>query len=354
MRKTRHGAALLLAMVGTLAWGGVALAQKPKPSDTKGGAKPPASGTSASPTPSSTTSTPATPSTDAASGEGASAGANAEAGGTVTNKGAALNPGEGTDSGEADYVENPTQRYYFIGLRYRGTIVPKFMMNIFVDEGKTVWSNTIGIELDMRKDGFSLIPAISYVEFGTGDILFKEKNKPSNIIGNYSVINSSLKGLFFTGDLMWSTRLGNSPVEFEYGAGFGLGIMFGDLVTNWVRLDPNGPVAADDGRRFQYCAVAGEGGPGSGCNAADHQNSAVNKVGGYTEPSWANGGSKPNIFPHVSLPQLGLRFKPAKQFEARFGLSFSLAGFWFGLSADYGLEHTEKKSIANGSPRLTF
>jgi hypothetical protein len=272
----------------------------------------------------------------------------------VTNKGSALNPGEGTDSGEPDYIENPSQRYYFIGLRYRGTIIPKFMMNIFVDEGKTVYSNTIGVELDMRKDGFSLIPAISYVEFGTGDILFKEKNKPSNIVGNYSLINSSLKGLFFTGDLMWSTRLGNSPLEFEYGAGFGLGIIFGDLITNWVRLDPNGPVAADDGRRFQYCAVAGEGGPGSGCNAADHQNSPVNKVGGYTEPSWANGGSKPNIFPHVSLPQLGLRFKPAKQFEARFGISFSLAGFWFGLSADYGLERTEKKSIANGSPRLTF
>jgi hypothetical protein len=224
---------------------------------------------------------------------------------------------------------------------------------MFVDEGKSVYTNTIGVELDMRKDDFSLIPAISYAEYGTGDILFKEKNKPSNIIGNYSVVNSGLKALYFTADLLWSAKLGKN-VDFEYGAGFGLGIIFGDLITNWVHPDPNGVVAADDGRRFAYCQTAGEG---SGCSAAEHQNSSVNKVGGYTEPSWVNGGSKPNVFPWIALPQLGFRFKFIKQLESRFGLGFSLTGFWFGLSGDYGLEQPEKgKSIAasQGGPSLRF
>src|SRR4051812_34152257 len=62
-----------------------------------------------------------------------------------------------------DVEELPGKTYVFIGLRYRGTIIPKFMLNLFVDEGATIYSNSIGVEMDLRKDGFSLIPALSYV-----------------------------------------------------------------------------------------------------------------------------------------------------------------------------------------------
>ena len=58
--------------------------------------------------------------------------------------------------------------------------------------------------------------------------------------------------------------------------------------------------------------------------------------GGYTEPSWANGGSKPIVFPWLAL-QTGFRFKPTKQFVARLDSGFGTSGFFFGLGADYGL-----------------
>jgi hypothetical protein len=54
----------------------------------------------------------------------------------------------------------------------------------------------------------------------------------------------------------------------------------------------------------------------------------------------------PVIFPHIAIPQLSLRYKPIKQLETRLSVGFSLTGFWFGLSADYGLERKDDAATA--------
>jgi hypothetical protein len=239
-----------------------------------------------------------------------------------------------------DVEEKDGKTYLFIGLRYRGALIPKFILNMFVDEGKSVYTNQIGAELDIRKEGFSLIPALTYAELGTGDILFKEKGS-KEIAGNYNLVNSSLKVIYATADLLWSTKISKN-VEFEYGAGFGLGVVFGDLVTNWVKYDtgPNAPLRNDAGQGFTKCTAVEPA--GTGCNKADHQNSEKDKVNNYVEPSWFSGGSRPALFPWIAVPQIGLRFKPIKQFVGRLGIGFSLTGFWFGLSGQYGLEQPPK------------
>jgi hypothetical protein len=238
-----------------------------------------------------------------------------------------------------DVEENPNKKYLFIGARYRGNIIPRFMLNMFVDEGATVYSNSIAIELDMRKDGFSLIPALGFTEYGTGDILFKEKGS-KDIPGNYSFVNSSMKAIYATADLLWSVKMSKN-FDFEYGAGFGIGVIFGDLVNNWVYQDPTGtsPLVGSNGVHYAKCGTANTE---PGCNAAEHKNASTRKVGDYTEASWANGGSKPNVFPWISLPQFGLRYKPVKNFVARLGVGFALTGFWFGLNGEYGLEQKPK------------
>lgn len=233
-----------------------------------------------------------------------------------------------------DVEELQGRSYMFVGLRYRGNVVPAFMLHLFVEEGKTIYTNLIGVEFDLRKDGFSLIPSLSYHELGTGDLLFKQKNT-TDITGNYSLVNSGMKIVYASVDLLWSTKI-HKNVEFEYGAGFGLGAVFGDLENSWVQQDPNGQLAADNGRRFSRCNAVGP--PGSGCNRQDHQNSDVDKVNGYKEPSWFDGGSKPVLFPWIAIPQLGLRIKPIKNFVGRLGIGFALTGFWFGFNAQYGLE----------------
>ena len=48
------------------------------------------------------------------------------------------------------------------------------------------------------------------------------------------------------------------------------------------------------------------------------------------------------LFPWISVPQIGLRFKPIKNFVGRLGVGFALTGFWFGLSGQYGLEQPPK------------
>jgi hypothetical protein len=256
----------------------------------------------------------------------------------------------------SDVAEKPGKTYYFVGARYRGTIIPKFMMNLFVDQGATVYSNTVGIELDMRKDDESKVFALSYVEYGTGDILFAQKGKNLDDPGNWSYVNSGLKAIYATVDLLWSAPL-HRNLQFEYGFGAGIGVVFGDLVNNWVSpaaAGTQGQLNTDDGKyHFNKCVAEGP----IGCNKANHQNADTAKVGptGYIEKSWFGGGSVPNVFLHLAIPQIGLRFKPTKQIAARLGLGFSLTGFWFGLSADYGLERPDKKSESTGSgPTLQF
>ena len=277
------------------------------------------------------------------------AAAPAEAAATPTPEGmpasAEAKPVEGDDFESTDVTEKAGKTYYFIGLRYRHTIVPKFLINAFVSEGATFHSNSIGIEADIRKDGFSLIPAISYAEYGSDNVLFLQKNADAKDPGNWSVVNSSLKAIYFTADLLWSAKISKN-VDFEYGGGAGIGVIFGDLSNNWVyETTPNGPLVSSDGtRHFTPCQVTDTQ---PGCNTINHQNASVRKVGGYTEPSWVNGGSKPNIFPHIALPELGIRIKPVKQFEARVMLGFSLTGFFFGINGAYGLEKREVEKPAN-------
>jgi hypothetical protein len=248
---------------------------------------------------------------------------------------------------ETDVEEKPGKTYYFVGLHYRGDIVPQFLTSLFVDEGKTIYSNSIGAELDIRKDNFSFIPALTYSEYGTGDILYLQKGKDASFAGNWSNINSSLKAIYASAELLWSWKI-HKNVDFEFGAGFGLGVLFGSLETSWVYQDSNGPYTASSGQRFSPCLT---GNTQVGCNTTDHQNATTAKINHYTEPFWSGGGSVPNIFPEIRFPEFGLRFKPIKEMEARLGIGFSLTGFWFGLAGDYGLERVLDKKKTDPTPQ---
>jgi hypothetical protein len=234
-----------------------------------------------------------------------------------------------SDRESSDPYEAPNKTYQFIGARYRGTIVPQFLLNAFVSEGATIYSHSVGIEYERRTDGFSIIPSLSYTEYGTGDTLVRSGN---DIIGNWVAFNSSLKGVYAAVDLLWSTRI-NKQLSFEFGFGVGMGVIFDSLMVNWVRDDAQGSLQASSGRRFSLCNTEADG---PGCTARDHSNSSERKVGRYEEKNWFNGGSKPVLFPTITIPNLGLRFKPHQAFAGRLQVGFSLTGFWFGLSGSYG------------------
>jgi hypothetical protein len=257
-----------------------------------------------------------------------------------------------------DTKEDPGKKYYFVGGRYRLTVIPQFMVNLFVNEGATFVSHSIGAELDMRKDNQSTIPWIAVQTFGFGDTIFLQKNGTGGDgnPGNWSVVNSSLNGLFLGLDENWSVPMDSDHHwDFEFGFGVGIGFIFGTLHNNWVTPNANGPLQAHGGSyppgsngRFSQCQTMSDG---PGCALGDHNNPSVAKVGNYSEPNWFGGGSIPVLFPHIAIPQFGIRWEPVKQFEMRLQTGFSLTGFFFGISGDYGLEKTGESSSGIASRR---
>ena len=338
MKSHRFLATLVLVV---LAAAPLALAQgtKPKKKGAKGAASASASAAASAPP---TDTAPATPPPPPEPEPAPSASGSASAELPTT-------PPESSDS--ANTSEEPGKRYYFIGLRYRGNLIPQFLENLFVNDGATVFSNSIGAELDMRTDGHSTIPWIQYSNYNTGDILFYEKGKPDDA-SNYSDVKSGLSAIYLGLDELWSTPLDEAHHwDFEYGFGVGIGAVFGSLTNDWVYVDPNGSLHGTNGRSYTQCpntnpppVAQPAGNNGNPCAAVTHNNATDIKVGGYQEKNWFNGGSIPVIFPHIALPILSIRYKPVKQFEARFGLGFSITGLWFGISGDYGLEKPEGES----------
>jgi hypothetical protein len=261
-----------------------------------------------------------------------------------------------TDEGDdiTNVVEDPTKTYHYVGVRYRGTVIPAFLEHLFVRDGGTFYSNSIGAEIDFRKAEKSTILWLQYTEYGFGDTLFFQKGVTDEP-NNYSIVSSSLKGIYAGIDEVWSTPLANH-LDLDYGFGLGLGVLFGNITNDWVWSPseagvtaPPGSIKGDNGQTYAKCNSQTDGVPVGICSTSSHQNASTAKVDNYQEPNWFNGGAVPVIFPHIA-GQIGLRYKPIKQLQTRLDLGIALTGFWFGLSADYGIESSEE---TNSHPAST-
>jgi hypothetical protein len=326
MRARPLSAALLLVLFASVPF---ALAQTNKP---KKGAKPDASASASAsaaapaPTPDPTPTTP-----DTAAASASAAGPQRSAADSAL-----------SSDDPSDVREDPNQKYYFIGLRYRLTIVPQAFESLFVDDGATFVSHAIGAEFDIRKDGHSTIPWIQYTTLGLGDTLFHQKSKPDDT-ADKTVVNSGLSLLVLGLDQLWSIPIAEPKLDYELGFGVGIAFVFGNLTNDWVYDDPNGSLSDKDGR-YSRCPAGSNNDPTKPtCNPAAHQNSQQIKVGGYIEPNWFNGGSIPQPFFHLALQPVGLRYKPTKFLQVRFGIGLQLTGVFFNLSVDYGLEQQLNK-----------
>jgi hypothetical protein len=124
---------------------------------------------------------------------------------------------------------------------------------------------------------------------------------------------------------MWSTDDFTPGFSMIYGAGAGLGFVFGDL----VRTQAYPPGGTTDPYQYERCT--GLGSPSGGY--CDDENEHYN---GYVEPSWADGGSSPLIFPWIAA-NIGLRYKFARQFAMRLDAGLMLTGAFVGVGGDFGL-----------------
>jgi len=220
-------------------------------------------------------------------------------------------------------VELPGETYYLVGLRYRGIIVPKFMMNLFGDGGRTVYVDGIGPEFGIRKDGFEYLFSLWWADYSMEPTPFKASEDPAEA---WELVESKISVIYLTADFMWSHDF-SPEFALNYGMGAGFGIVFGPL----IREQAYPPAGVGRGEPYDYePCIAVNNPPGGYCdNDNDHYD-------GYEEPSWSGGGSKPVIFPWMAL-QTGFRVKPHRNFVGRVDLGFGLSGFYFGVGLDYGI-----------------
>jgi hypothetical protein len=232
-------------------------------------------------------------------------------------------PAEDAAAGDDSPIEEKGKTYRFVGLRYRGIIIPKFMMELFGDGGRTVYNHALGPEFTVRKDAFEYVFSLWWAGYHMKDTPFKASSDGNDA---WEIVKSNLNVIYLTSDFLWSSPV-SPQVSINYGMGAGLGIVFGSLERTQAY-----PVNGDqnsDPETWEKCNGVGDPDPLACGGDNDHYD-------GYTEPSWANGGSKPVIFPWL-VAQTGVRFKPSKEFAARLDLGFGTSGFFFGLAGNYGL-----------------
>jgi len=220
-------------------------------------------------------------------------------------------------------VELPGKTYYAVGLRYRAVIVPKFMINLFGDGGKTVLAHGIGPEFTIRKNAFEYNFSAWFASYAMDPTPFKGK---SDGVDAWEIVESKITVLYLTADFMWSQDLA-PEFAFNYGVGAGFGFVWGDLKQ--TQAYPG--AGANDSTGAGYLPCTAKFTPNAQFCGNDNDHYA-----GFTQPSWASGGSKPVIFPWLAL-QTGLRWKPHRNFIGRLDAGFGTSGFFLGLGADYGL-----------------
>jgi len=223
------------------------------------------------------------------------------------------------------WAELENEDYRFLGLRARVIYVPEFMFGLFgADGGKAVVAPSIGPEYVTRRNGFEVATWLTFTSYGMDDAPFKASSDPDEA---YEIVKSEIKTITVGADFLWTHPLNEKGLSLTYGGGAGIGVVFGKLYRNQA-YPPSGP-----GDPETYVKCPGPNPAYGGYCATDNDH-----YGDYTEPNWLDGGAKPLLFPWIALPQVGLRWKPSRQFAMRLDTGLSLPGpFFFGLSGQYGL-----------------
>lgn len=223
-------------------------------------------------------------------------------------------------------------RRSWVGARYRGYVIPKFMMGWFGDGGQTLavpgaavsFTTPVASKLD-------LVVSLNWASYGFAGMPFKAKGTPDT---EYELIDSSLHSLAATVDVLWDFPLDDAKKwSFRLGGGAGLGVSMGSLTR--TQAYPATKEAIGDPYQWQRCN--GPNNPANTYRYCNQLDKDATHYGGYSEPSWFNGGKKPALYPWVALPELGLSFKPTPGFALDLELGLTLSGILTGVGMRFGL-----------------
>ncbi|MFW6050804.1 MAG: hypothetical protein ACODAU_06500 [Myxococcota bacterium] len=227
-----------------------------------------------------------------------------------------------------DPYEDPTKAHYFLGLFYRHTWTPAFVLNLFLDDITTANNPATGLEFTYRKDNLDITTTVYWQRFHTYGP-FRASGDPRT---DTEMIDSTLSTVSVGANFLWSTPF-NDVFALQYGLDLGLGVVLGDLRRTEAYPTNDGSVA---GQKAGWAPCIGPGNPVS----TDSGYCEDNASGHYDvlAKRWTDGGSIPNVWFRLALPHLALRIKPIRQLVMRVDFGFDLfSGFFLGAGVAAGL-----------------
>ncbi|MEN9581281.1 MAG: hypothetical protein RJA70_4290 [Pseudomonadota bacterium] len=223
-------------------------------------------------------------------------------------------------------TEARDKQYLFLGGRYRAVVIPALVQGLFADGGKTLFAHTPGVEFGIRKNDFEYNLFAQLGMYSAEDVPFKGSTEDNEA---WEILDFDYKILTLGTDFMWSSDEFAPGLSLTYGAGVGLGAVFGELKRNQAYPRDSG----DEGNPDDYLRCEDQGVPDA--RFCGDSNERYNSRG-YIEPTWADGGDSPLVFPWLA-GQLGLRYKMHRNFVARVELGIMPTGAFAGVGAAYGL-----------------
>ena len=219
----------------------------------------------------------------------------------------------------------------WLGVRYYGAVIPRFVMNLVADGGTTLVVPGGAFTFTTQASGVELTVGLGYLSYRMGDTPFKPHGEPDT---DWEFVGSTLQALTATVDLMWAFPLDAARnVSFRVGGSVGLGWMFlGDM----TRVQAY-PASGRPGDPSNYLPCKGPNNPVGTfryCNSLDKD---AAHYPGYTEPDWFHGGIRPSLFPWLVLPQVGLTVHPSRTTAIDLETGVSLSGILTSLGFRVGL-----------------
>lgn len=225
--------------------------------------------------------------------------------------------------------KRPGDDRVWIGGRFRGYLVPRPVMELFGDGGRTTFFPGGSLVVTLPASDPYIHLTLGYSNYLIGSMPFKPKGTPDT---DYEIIESTLEAAYTTVEVTWAEPLDDkADWQFLYGFGVGVGLMFrGELYR--TQAYPPGMVPGDP---YTYRKCDGPNRPPgswSYCNALDFDSDHYN----YAEPSWAQGGKRPLVYPWVAFPLLGLSGHLGKDLILDLETGATDSGFLFGLGIRAG------------------
>jgi hypothetical protein len=191
----------------------------------------------------------------------------------------------------------------WLGARFRGVLLPRFLMNLVADGGTTIFVPGGGLTYTRTGDHPDISLGVQYAAYAMGPTAFRPHGTPDT---EWEIVESNLHTIIGTADLLWPVPLDDAGrVQLRVGAGVGVGIAFAGDLHRWQAYPPDG--AAQDPQLWEKCRGPNDpAGTFRYCNQLDKDADRYGKA----EPYWHEDGLRPLFFPWLSIPQVGLSVKP--------------------------------------------